>query len=165
MSRREAKRLHIIHQVLEGKIIRRDAAGLIGLSDRQIRKMIRRIREDGDEGICNRSQGKGSNHWIPRKVKERALTPRRESSIVKSAALVNRSYQLPEAPPPPDDPPPPEKPPPPELQPPPLPPPKPPDMNVNPPMEARPLARRSAPAFLYQSLFLSMSLAMGKPTR
>lgn len=73
MSRREAKRLHIIHQALDEKITQGEAAGLVGLSDRQIRRLIRRIREEGDEGICHRSRGKSSNHRIPRKIKERAL--------------------------------------------------------------------------------------------
>jgi transposase len=73
MSRREAKRLHIIYQALDKKMTQGTAAGLIGLGDRQIRRMIRRIQEEGDEGICHRSRGRTSNHRIPKKVKERAL--------------------------------------------------------------------------------------------
>jgi transposase len=78
MSRREAKRLHIIHQALDEKITQTEAAGLIGLGDRQIRRLIKRIREEGDEGICHRSRGKASNHRIPRKIKERVLKLFRE---------------------------------------------------------------------------------------
>lgn len=78
MSRREAKRLHIIHQALDEKITQVEAASLIEISDRQIRRMIKRIREEGDEGISHRSRGKTSNHRIPRKVKERALKLFRE---------------------------------------------------------------------------------------
>jgi transposase len=78
MSRREAKRLHIIHQALDAKITQTEAAGLIGLGDRQIRRLIKRIREEGDEGICHRSRGKASNHRIPRKIKERVLKLFRE---------------------------------------------------------------------------------------
>jgi len=73
MSRREAKRLQIIHQALDKKITQAEAAGMIGLSSRQIRRLIRRLREEGDEGICHRSRGKASNHRIPKKVKERAI--------------------------------------------------------------------------------------------
>lgn len=73
MSRREAKRLHFIRQALDEKMTQAEAAGHIGLSDRQIRRLIRRIREEGDEAICHRSRGKASNHRIPKKVKERVL--------------------------------------------------------------------------------------------
>jgi transposase len=78
MSRREAKRLHIIHQALDEQITQAEAARLIDISDRQIRRMIRRIREEGDEGICHRSRGKASNHRIPKKVKVRVLKLFRE---------------------------------------------------------------------------------------
>lgn len=73
MSRREAKRLHVIHQALEEKITQGAAADLIGISDRQIRRLIKRIRIEGDEGICHRSRCKASNHCIPRKIKIKTL--------------------------------------------------------------------------------------------
>lgn len=73
MSRKDAKRLHIIHQALDKKITQAEAASLIGLTDRQIRRMVKRILAEGDEGICHRSRGKTSNHRIPKKIKEKAL--------------------------------------------------------------------------------------------
>lgn len=73
MSRREARRLHIIHQALDEQITQAEAARFIDISDRQIRRMIRRIREEGDEGICHRSRGKASNRRMPKKVKGRVL--------------------------------------------------------------------------------------------
>jgi hypothetical protein len=73
MSRKDAKRLHIIHQALDKKITQAEAASLIGLTDRQIRRMVKRILAEGDEGICHRTRGKTSNHRIPKKIKEKAL--------------------------------------------------------------------------------------------
>ncbi len=78
MSREEAKRLHIIHQALNKKISQTEAASLIDLSDRQIRRMIKRIRKEGDEGICHRSRGKTSNHRISKKIKDKTLKLFRE---------------------------------------------------------------------------------------
>ena len=73
MSREEAKRLHIIHQAIDKKISQTEAASLVSLSDRQIRRMIKRIRKEGDEGICHRSRGKISNRCIPKKIKDKTL--------------------------------------------------------------------------------------------
>lgn len=73
MSRRESKRLHIIHQALDRKITQVAAAEALGLSDRQLRRLIKRVRTEGDDGICHRSRGRASNHRIPRKIKARAL--------------------------------------------------------------------------------------------
>lgn len=78
MSRREAKRLHILHQAIEKRMTQDDAAGLMGLSDRQVRRLIQRVRAEGEEGICHRSRGKASNRRIPTRVKARALTLFRE---------------------------------------------------------------------------------------
>ena len=73
MSRRESKRLHLIHQALDRKITQVAAAAVLGLSDRQFRRLIKRVRAEGDDGICHRFRGKASNNRIPRKIKDRAL--------------------------------------------------------------------------------------------
>ena len=72
MSRREATRLHILHQALAQKMTQAEAAGLMGLSDRQVRRLLRRVRAEGDAGICHRARGRASNHRLP--VKAQALT-------------------------------------------------------------------------------------------
>jgi transposase len=73
MSRRETKRLHIIHQALDKRITQRQAAELAGLSSRQLRRLSKRVREEGDEGICHRSRGKASNRRFSPKIKENVL--------------------------------------------------------------------------------------------
>ena len=78
MSRREARRLHVLHQALEGKVTQREAVGLMGLSERQVRRLVQRVRAEGDEGICHRARGRPSNHRIPKRVKARALRLFRE---------------------------------------------------------------------------------------
>jgi len=92
MSRKEAKRLHIIHQALDARITQVDAAVLTGLSDRQIRRLIKRIRKEGDEGICHQSRGRASNHRLPRKIKEKALRLFREK--YKDFNLTHATEQL-----------------------------------------------------------------------
>jgi transposase len=73
MSRTEAKTLHIIHQALDKKVTQGEAAEIVGLSDRQIRRLIKRVRIEGDEGICHQSRGKTSNRCIPKKIREKTL--------------------------------------------------------------------------------------------
>jgi transposase len=51
----------------------REAAGLMDLSDRQVRRLVKRLRAEGEEGICHRARGRPSNHRIPTRVKARAL--------------------------------------------------------------------------------------------
>jgi len=78
MSRRETKRLHIIHQALDKRITQKKAAELVNLSSRQLRRMMKRVREEGDDGISHRSRGKTSKRRVPIKIKEKALKLFRE---------------------------------------------------------------------------------------
>ena len=77
LRQRELKRLHVIHKVIEGTMTQRDAAGLISLTERQVRRIVARIREEGDEGIRHRSRGRPSNRKLP--FKERIVELYRKS--------------------------------------------------------------------------------------
>jgi len=71
VRQRELKRLHVIQKVLEGTLTQRDAAGLISVSERQIRRIVARISEEGDEGIRHKSRGAPSKRKLP--FKERIV--------------------------------------------------------------------------------------------
>ena len=73
MSQRELKQLYVIHKVLDKKLRQVDAADMLDLSDRQIRRMVKRVREEGDGGIPHKSRGKSSNRAIPKKVKGKVI--------------------------------------------------------------------------------------------
>lgn len=73
LRQRELKRLQVIHKVLEGTLTQRDAADLIPLSERQIRRIVARIREEGDEGIRHRSRGRPSHRKLSKRLKDRIV--------------------------------------------------------------------------------------------
>ena len=65
VRQKELKRLHVIHKVMEGALLQKEAAALISLSDRQIRRIIARITEEGDKGIIHKSRGNPSKRKLP----------------------------------------------------------------------------------------------------
>jgi len=69
----ELKRLHVIEKVLEGIIKQVEAAEILSLSGRQIRRIVKRIRSEGSRGIIHRSRGRPSNRRISHKIKERVI--------------------------------------------------------------------------------------------
>ncbi len=73
MSIKEGSRLHIIRQVLEKSITQKKAAQLLALCERQVRRIVFRIRQEGAGGICHRSRGGVSNRRINGQVKKRIL--------------------------------------------------------------------------------------------
>lgn len=73
MSKREARRLHVVQQVIEKKMTQRKGASVLGLTDRQIRRIIKRVCKEGEDGICHRGRGRPSNRQMPRKIKKKVL--------------------------------------------------------------------------------------------
>ncbi len=73
MSTKELRRLQVIQQVLDKKIKQVEAAQVLGLSDRQIRRLVKRVGAEGERGLAHRSRGRLSNRAIDRKMKVRIL--------------------------------------------------------------------------------------------
>ena len=69
----ELKRLHVIRKVLERVIKQVEAAEILSLSGRQIRRIVKRIRREGDRGIVHQSRGRPSNRRTPDKVKSKVI--------------------------------------------------------------------------------------------
>jgi len=69
----ELKRLHVIQKVVERVIKQVEAAEILSLSSRQIRRVIKRIRLEGERGIIHKSRGRPSNRRIPGKIRDKVI--------------------------------------------------------------------------------------------
>ncbi|HIE53913.1 MAG TPA: helix-turn-helix domain-containing protein, partial [Chromatiaceae bacterium] len=58
MSQRELDRVGVIRQVVEKGLRQRDAARQLGLSVRQIKRLMRRYRAERAAGLVSRHRGK-----------------------------------------------------------------------------------------------------------
>jgi hypothetical protein len=73
MSMKELRRLHIIRRAMEKKLTQRQAGALLGLTARQIRRLIERVRQEGDRGLVHRGRGKPSNRRFTAGFKAKVL--------------------------------------------------------------------------------------------
>ncbi|MBU1345245.1 MAG: ISNCY family transposase [Proteobacteria bacterium] len=73
MSKREWKRARVIEEVIEKRITQREAASKIDLSERQVRRVVRRVRNEGIDGIKHHLRGKSSIKKIPEQLKDRVI--------------------------------------------------------------------------------------------
>ena len=73
MNQKESNRLHVIRQALDRSITQEQAALMVGVTERQVRRMVKRVRREGNEGICHQSRGKRSNNVILEKIKDKAI--------------------------------------------------------------------------------------------
>jgi hypothetical protein len=77
-SQEELKRLHVIRKVLERARKQVRAAEILSLSCRQIRRLAKRVKGEGDRGVVHRSRGKPSNRRMDDRVKARVIKLYRE---------------------------------------------------------------------------------------
>ncbi len=81
MSQRELTRLHVIHKAIEGLLKQKEAAELLSLSNRQIRRLLKKAGEEGDVGIIHKSRGKPSNRRLPKKIKDKVIELYRQKYV------------------------------------------------------------------------------------
>jgi transposase len=73
MSQREAQRLAVLGEVVAGRVKVRQAAASLGVSERQVKRLTRRLREEGFAGLISKKRGAPSNRCIAPEVRNRYI--------------------------------------------------------------------------------------------
>ena len=72
-TQEELKALHVIRKAIDKVITQKEAALDIDLSERQVRRKLKRVRQEGDKGIIHKLRGNPSNRTTPDNVKNKVL--------------------------------------------------------------------------------------------
>ncbi len=70
---KELKHLYVARKVLEKEITQREASGILSLSPRQVRRIVKRVRFEGDQGVIHRSRGRPSNRRIAEAIRGKVI--------------------------------------------------------------------------------------------
>src|SRR5258707_7727046 len=73
MSTRDFRRLAVIRRVLSGELSIGEAASVLGLSYRQVKRVVQRFRTRGPKGLIHGNVGRRSNHGHPAAVRRQAV--------------------------------------------------------------------------------------------
>ena len=73
MSLREVKRLKLIQSAIDRQITQKSVSTILGLNERQVRRLVRVVSEEGDRGIIHRSRGQPSHRRLSDKIKEKVI--------------------------------------------------------------------------------------------
>ncbi len=73
MSKKELDRVSVVKLVLSKRLTQENAAKELKISDRQVRNLLARYREDGAAGLISKRRGKASNNRIANDVQNAAL--------------------------------------------------------------------------------------------
>jgi len=78
MSDGELSRLEVINRVLDGRLSQVAAGRLLGLTDRQVRRLVCRVVARGADGLVSRRRGRPSNNRLPRRFVDQVIAIVRE---------------------------------------------------------------------------------------
>ena len=78
LNEKERERLVVLRQVKEGKLRQRAAAEQLQMSVRWVKKLLQRMRQQGDRGLVHRLRGRSSNRGHTAALRRRALDLLRE---------------------------------------------------------------------------------------
>ncbi len=78
VSEREFVRAGVMKRIVSDEISSREAAELLCLSPRQVKRLVRRFRAEGARGLVHRSLGRRSNHARPADERARVIDLIRE---------------------------------------------------------------------------------------
>jgi len=73
MSRQELDRSQVLQRVVDRRLSQHDAATVMGITDRQCRRLVAAYRAQGATGVVSRKRGKPSNRAAPATLKRQAM--------------------------------------------------------------------------------------------
>lgn len=73
MSKQEISRLEVMQRIKDKRLTQKEAAWMLKLSVRQIKRLFRAYKARGAKGLVSARRGKPSNHHLDEQVQQRAL--------------------------------------------------------------------------------------------
>lgn len=69
MSRKEANRVYVMEKVVSGKMTIQQAAENLNLSERQIKRLKKGMKQEGVAFLAHKNRGRKPKHAIPQEVR------------------------------------------------------------------------------------------------
>jgi transposase len=73
MSTKEVNRLEVMQRLDKKRMKQKTAAEVLGVSERQVKRLLRRYREQGAKGLISKRRGKPSSHQLAEETRREVL--------------------------------------------------------------------------------------------
>jgi len=73
MTKKELVRVHVIKSLIEDKMTSRDAAEVLNLSERQIKRLKAGVKKDGEVFVIHKNRGRKPKHTIPGEIRDKIV--------------------------------------------------------------------------------------------
>lgn len=95
MSTKELNRIQIIERIVSNGLNQTQAAEALGVTPRQMRRLISSYKESGAHALTSKKRGKPSNHRLSEDLKQKALDLIKEHFYDFGPTLAGLSAALP----------------------------------------------------------------------
>jgi hypothetical protein len=92
MSRREWKRLDAVERIGSGRLTSREAAEVLGLSMRQVRRLRRAVEKLGGAGVMHGNRGRVPSNRVAEELRGRIVDLRRKKYEGLTTSTSRRSW-------------------------------------------------------------------------
>jgi len=83
LSQKQMKQAHVLRKYNEGLLSRKETAEALRLSERQITRLAKGVREEGEKSLIHKNTGRKPSHALTDEVRERIIRIRREEQYVR----------------------------------------------------------------------------------
>lgn len=73
MSMKETERISVMDNLIVKRIKQKHAAKQLGITVRQVQRVLVRYKKDGAAGLVHKNRGQSGNRSIPQKEKDKAI--------------------------------------------------------------------------------------------
>jgi transposase len=73
MSKKELTRLEIMQRLKAKRLKQKEAAEILGVSERHIRRLLSAYQQEGESGLISKRRGKPSNNQLQPEIKQQAI--------------------------------------------------------------------------------------------
>ncbi|MCR4403679.1 MAG: helix-turn-helix domain-containing protein, partial [Firmicutes bacterium] len=94
MSQEEARRVYVIEQVVVGRLSISQAARLLNLSERQVKRLKKGVMEQGVAFLAHKNRGRKPKHAIPQEVRDTVIALALDPNKYKDASCQQMSELL-----------------------------------------------------------------------
>lgn len=94
LSQEEARRVYVIEQVVTGKLSVSQAARLLNLSERQVKRLKKGVMEHGVAFLAHKNRGRKPKHAIPQEVRDTVISLALNPDKYKDASCEQMSELL-----------------------------------------------------------------------
>lgn len=69
LTTKEKLKLNVVQKIIAGECTKKEASEILGITSRQINRLLMKFKEEGEKGFVHKNRGKVSNKKIPENIK------------------------------------------------------------------------------------------------